>query len=155
MSPTAERKGEAMRKFWLAGAVMAAMFAGGPAVAGTLQVQDGWFRALPAHLPAGGYFTLHNRTAKSVTLTGVSSPACGMLMLHESRNEGGRSMMEHVENIAVAPGDTLKFTPGAYHLMCMDPKPAMKPGATVPVTFEFSGDATLKANFAVKNAKGQ
>jgi periplasmic copper chaperone A len=126
-----------------------------PARAADITVSDGWFRALPAKLRAGGYFTLHNGGARSVTLTGASSPACGMLMLHKSDVMNGMSGMSDVDSVLVAAGDTVKFAPGGYHLMCTDPAPAMKPGATVPVTLTFSDGFVLAAPFAVKDAKGK
>ena len=35
------------------------------------------------------------------------------------------------------PARTLRFEPGSYHLMCMGAKPAIRPGAEVPVTLMF------------------
>jgi copper(I)-binding protein len=37
----------------------------------------------------------------------------------------------------------------------MEPAPAMKPGATVSVTLEFSDGTKAHVPFAVKNAKGK
>lgn len=127
----------------------------GQADAAALRVTNGWFRALPAAVPSGGYFTLHNDGDKAVSLTGAQSPACGMLMLHKSMNHGGMGMMEHVDNVAVDPGGTLEFAPGGYHLMCMDSKPILKPGAQVPVTLSFAGGDTVTAEFQVRNAAGK
>ena len=126
-----------------------------PAHAGSVTVNGGWFRALPANLPSGGYFTLHNGGAQTVTLTGAESPACGMLMLHKTENKGGTGMMMDMPTIAVPAGNDLAFSPGGYHLMCTGPKAAMKPGATVPVTLDFANGSKVSANFAVKNARGQ
>lgn len=118
-------------------------------------VSDGWFRALPAPLPAGGYFTLHNDGDRAVTLTGVQSPACGTLMIHQSMDHGGMAMMMPVTTLAISPGGSQTFQPGGYHLMCMDARPALKPGADVPVTLLFDGGQTLTARFAVRNAAGK
>jgi len=118
-------------------------------------VSNGWIRLLPAGLPAAGYFDLHNRGDKSVSLTGVRSPACGMLMLHKSDNSGGMEHMMDVASVDVAPGATLKFAPGGYHLMCMDPSPALKPGAHVAVTFGFADGTKVTSEFAVRNAAGK
>jgi hypothetical protein len=125
------------------------------AFAASMTVSDGWFRALPANLPSGGYFTLHNGGAMPVTLTGASSPACGTLMLHVSETTNGMASMSNVASIPVAPGATLKFSPGGYHLMCMNPTPEIKPGATVFVTLQFLDGKTVTGPFVVKNAKGQ
>lgn len=135
--------------------VIAALLVAGPACAANVTVKDGWFRALPAKLPAGGYFTLHNSGAQTVTLTGAESPACGVLMLHKTENKNGTGMMMDMPTVPVPAGSNLKFSPGGYHLMCMDPTPAMKPGTKVSVTLEFSDGTRTHAPFAVKNAKGQ
>lgn len=124
-----------------------------PATAGTLAVSGGWFRALPAGLPGAGYFTLVNGTAAQAVLTGAASPGCGMLMLHKSEKMGGMDHMSMVESIAVAPGATLEFKPGGYHLMCMTP--TLKAGTAVPVTLLFAGGAEVKAEFAVRSAAGK
>ncbi len=122
---------------------------------GAVTVDDGWIRLLPAGLPAAGYFDLHNGDDKSISLTGASSPACGMLMLHRSKNAGGMMRMEEVASVEVAPRATLKFAPGGYHLMCMDPSPALKPGAHVAVTLIFSSGKKVTSQFAVRNAAGK
>jgi hypothetical protein len=120
-----------------------------------ITVSNGWFRALPAKLPAGGYFDLHNGGKIAAHLTGATSPACGTLMLHKSNEAGGMSSMADVPSVDIAPGATVKFAPGGYHLMCMEPSAAMKPGALVSVTLKFSGGSATTTKFTVKNARGQ
>ena len=75
-------------------AIVALALGIGQADAAALRVTNGWFRALPAAVPSGGYFTLHNDGDKAVSLTGAQSPACGMLMLHKSMNHGGIRTLE-------------------------------------------------------------
>jgi periplasmic copper chaperone A len=135
-------------------AIAAALIAT-PTLAADVAVNDAWFRALPGKLPAGGYFTLHNAGVTSVTLTGASSPACGMLMLHKTENEGGTGMMMDMPSIVVPAGGDVTFAPGGYHLMCNDPTQAMKPGTRVTVTLEFAGGAKLTESFVVKDARGK
>jgi copper(I)-binding protein len=125
------------------------------AKAADVTIQNAWIRALPSSVPSGGYFTLHNGSARDVILTGAQSSACGMLMLHKSEDTGGMSSMADVPEINVPAGGTLKFTPGAYHLMCMDAKPAIKPGAKVPVTLTFKDAPSMTVEFAVRNAAGK
>jgi hypothetical protein len=135
--------------------VLAALVLATPVSAADVQVSDAWFRALPAKVPAGGYFTLHNSGAAEVALTGAQTSACAMLMLHRSMQSGGMSSMEDVASVPVAAGGTVTFAPGGYHLMCMDPSPAMKPGNTVTVMFKFADGSKATANFAVRNAQGK
>jgi hypothetical protein len=110
-----------------------------PAFAGPpLSVSDAWIRAMPAGIPSGGYFTLHNGTAKDVTLTGVSTPACGSLMLHKSEMTGGMSSMHHVDEVDVPAGGNIAFAPGGY----------------VNVTLSFKDGSKLTVPFQVRNAAG-
>ena len=143
-----------MRKHLLEIAVAAALIAA-PAKAATVIVKGGWFRALPANLPSGGYFMIHNPGGDAVTISGASSPACGMLMLHKTEDKGGTMDMMDMTSISVPPSGDVTFAPGGYHLMCMSPTPAMKPGGNVPVTLIFSDGSKVTTTFDVKNAKGQ
>ncbi len=120
-----------------------------------VSVKDAWIRALPSAVPSGGYFTLHNGGMKTVVLTGAASPGCGMLMLHKTEDKGGMSSMMDVAQIQVRAGETVKFSPGGYHLMCMDAKPSIKPGAKVPVTLIFKTGDKITVPFDVRNASGQ
>ncbi len=124
-----------------------------PATAAT--ISNPWLRVLPGGLPAAGYFTLTNDGQKPVTLTGASSPACSMLMLHKSSDTGGMSSMEDVTSITIAPGDKVEFKTGSYHLMCMDPKPGLKKGGTAKITLNFAGAPPLAADFVITDARGR
>jgi copper(I)-binding protein len=117
-----------------------------------LTVHDGWFRALPGNIPAGGYFILSNGGKETMVLTGAESPGCGMIMMHRSSGNGGMSSMQHVTSRDIPAGGSISFSPNGYHLMCMEPKAGMKPGNTVPVTLSFQGGGKLTATFAVRNA---
>jgi periplasmic copper chaperone A len=127
----------------------------GSAQAAPIAVANGWFRWLPAHLPAAGYFDLHNGRNKPITLTGADSPDCGALMLHKSEQKSGVDTMSDVSSVDVPAGGTLKFAPGGYHLMCMDPGPVLKPGATVTVRLHLASGQMVRANFAVRSPAGQ
>ncbi|HEX4636483.1 MAG TPA: copper chaperone PCu(A)C [Rhizomicrobium sp.] len=123
------------------------------AQAAPFDVSDAWFRSLPGKLPAGGYFTAQNNTGHDVAITGASSEACGMLMIHQSSNKGGMSGMDMVESVRVPAGGIVRFAPGGYHLMCEGAK--MKIGAKVPVLLHLSDGGTIAVGFQVKNASGK
>jgi copper(I)-binding protein len=136
-------------------AAILALVAVSEARADDITVTNAWIRALPPSVPSGGYFTLHNGGAKTVTLTGAESSACGMLMLHRSENRGGMGSMGDVTALQVPASGTLAFAPGGYHLMCMDAGPAIKPGNTVMVTLQFAGRPAITTAFTVKSASGK
>ena len=134
---------------------IAGLFLATAAHAADVKVSDPWFRFLTPQVPAGGYFTIHNNGKDEVALTGAETAACGMLMMHQTMDMGGMSKMQDATRIPVPAGGDVKFAPGGFHLMCMNPTPAMKVGATVPVTLKLSDKSEVKADFPVKNAQGK
>jgi copper(I)-binding protein len=129
------------------------VFGFGSAAVAAPSVSNAWIRALPAHLPAGGYFTLANPGPKAVSLTGAQSAACGSLMLHMTHSMNGMEHMMAVDKIDIPAGGSFAFKPGGYHLMCMDPK-GLVPGTNIAVTLKFADGSTVVTNFAVKTATG-
>jgi len=123
------------------------------ALAAKVTVTGAWVRALPGN--AAGYFTMRNDSDTSVVLTGVKTAACGMAMLHKTSSGGGMASMSDVERVPLAPHETVKFAPGGYHVMCMDPAAAVAPGKSVTMKLEFSDKSELPVVFVVKNAAGR
>jgi hypothetical protein len=129
---------------------------GAPALAADqVKIEQPWMRFIIKARPAAGYMTLRNDGDKAVTLIGATSPACGMLMLHKSKQEKGIEKMQHVTVVPVPPHGTVSFAPGDYHLMCMEPQAGMKVGASVPVTLKFKGGESVTAQFPVKGPGGK
>jgi periplasmic copper chaperone A len=157
-SPKAGPGAKPMRRTLLVLGLVAGMLAGAVgarAGAGGLALSDPWFRLVMPSLPAAGYFTLSNSGAAAQSLVGASSPGCGMLMLHRSINQGGQERMVMVQSVAVPAHGKVSFAPGGYHLMCMSPSAALRPGQSVPVTLRFAGGGSLTASFPVRNATGK
>jgi len=136
----------------VAAGLMSAMAA--QAFAGTdgLKLSGGWMRIIIASRPAAGYFVLKNDGSAERKLVGASSPGCGMMMLHRSKTENGIDKMMSVKAVAVPAHGTIRFAPGGYHIMCMQPKATMKPGKSVPVTLSFGDGSTLTGDFTVRGA---
>ena len=126
---------------------------GSAAEAAPFDVSDAWFRSLPGKLPAGGYFTAQNNTGRDVSITGVSTNACGMVMMHQSSNKGGMTGMDMLDSVKVPSGAIVKFAPGGYHLMCDAPK--MKIGTKVPVVLQLSNGQAIAVGFTVRGASGK
>ncbi|MFM0074760.1 copper chaperone PCu(A)C [Paraburkholderia sediminicola] len=124
-------------------------FAGGAA---TVSVSDCWIRTLPGDLPSGGYFKASNAGDQPVNLTGISTEAFGMAMLHQTQSQGSTSSMAMVHQVAVPAHGSLVFAPGNYHVMLEHPKQPLKIGTTIPLTFSFSDGEKVTASCAVKSA---
>lgn len=133
---------------------VAAIVLMGAAPAG-VSVEGAWMREIIPSRPAAGYFTLLNASGTDLSLVAASSPACGMLMLHQSTEKGGQSMMSMVAAVKLPAHGKVAFSPGGYHLMCMNPTSAMVHGAAVAVTLRFSNGEAITAPFPVRNAVGK
>ena len=135
--------------------ILLAVLLGAPALAAPkgVSIEKPWIRLIIKARPAAGYFTLHNNGDKPVTLTGASSSACGMAMLHQSKEVNGVEKMLPVKSVTVKPHGTLKFQPGSYHVMCMKPKMAL--GQSVPMTLKFADGDSITAQFPVKGPGGK
>lgn len=120
-----------------------------------LALSKPWIRAIMPGVPAAGYFTLFNNGDRAVALVAAASPACGKLMLHRSETVNGVERMVMVTKIPVPAHGRVAFAPGGYHLMCMSPSAAVRPGAKVPVTLKFADGATLGAEFPVRGPTGK
>jgi copper(I)-binding protein len=97
---------------------LAACSAGGP----PLVASDIDLRApLPGTRMAAGYLTLTNNTADPITITKVTSPQYGAVQMHESVVENGIAKMRPLDSVTVPPHGSVRFEPGARHLMLMRP----------------------------------
>lgn len=140
--------------FLLFVAVLASLaFAAGAADA-KLRLSDAWIRWLPGDAPAGGYFTVHNDGDAPVELVAVRSPEYGHVMMHRTVTRGGTARMEDAGKVIVPAHGELRFAPGGYHLMLMDPRPGVKVGGEVGVVLEFAGGRNLDARFPVRGPGG-
>jgi hypothetical protein len=116
-------------------------------------VSGPWFRYIIPNIPAGGYMTLESHSSSPAVLTGATSPACGMIMVHRSESKSGNETMAAVPTVTIPAGGILSFAPGGYHLMCMQPK--MKPGEQVAVTLTFQDSQTVSTAFPVYSVNQQ
>jgi hypothetical protein len=119
-----------------------------------LIISNTWVRAVLPSQPAAGYFTLSNGSTKARALVGASSPACGMLMMHQSINDNGTDKMAMAKNVEVPAHGKVSFAPGGYHLMCMSPSKDVIPGHIIRITLHFKDGSALSAPFPVRGAKG-
>jgi periplasmic copper chaperone A len=118
----------------------------------TVTAEKPWMRYLLPNLPAAGYMVLQNSGNGAVVLTGAASPACSTLMLHQSQDDSGMSMMMDVQNVTIPAQGSVSFAPGGFHLMCMQPR--MKIGDKIPVTLHFQDGSSLETVMQVYGPQG-
>jgi len=118
-------------------------------------VSDARIRWLPGELPMAGYFSITSHASGPSKLVGATSPDFGHVMLHRSVHKGGMARMVHVDGVDLAPGQTVTFEPGSYHLMLMHRQKPLQPGEKVPVILRFGDGETLEVPFRVEGAQGE
>lgn len=97
---------------------------------------------IPGTHNSAAFLQLTNKGATPLTLVGVSSSAAAKVQLHSHSNVDGMMRMRPVESIAIAPGKTLLFESGGFHIMLFDMQSTIASGDTVVLTLEFEGGAT-------------
>ncbi len=120
-----------------------------------LTLDDAWVKAAPSGMTAL-FGTLRNTTDADITLVAGSSPAAGMVELHEVVTEAGASTMRPKAGGFVVPaGGTHELAPGADHLMLMNLTGALSPGDMVEVTLiTADGQSVVVAVIAKEFAAG-
>lgn len=102
----------------------------------TVAVEGAWVRAtVPAQTGTGAFMRLTAQTPAQ--LVAVSSPAAGVVQVHEMSMQGDVMQMRAISALDLPAGKTVELKPGGYHLMLMDLKQTLVKGSTVPVTLVF------------------
>ena len=95
-----------------------------------------------------GYFEVTNNGDATDTLIGVSADF-PRVEVHKSFMDGDVARMMHMEDgVEIAPGETLSFAPGGFHIMFMGLQSPLMIGETIDatLTFENAGDVAIVFN---------
>lgn len=96
--------------------------------------------------PAAVFFTVRNDGPATATLAGVHVADAGTAEMHKT--EGGS--MGPVKTVDIAPGASLSFAPGSYHVMAFELADTLKPGGTTELTLTFSDGDKLSMPLKVE-----
>ncbi len=120
--------------------------------AGPLTIGHPWSRATPAGAKVGGgYLSIKNTGSTPDRLLGVSAPFAGRGEIHEMAVTDGVMTMRPLEQgVEIAPGATVEFKPGGYHIMFMELKQPLTQGERPKGTLTFEKAGTVEVEFAVE-----
>ncbi|MGH8121609.1 MAG: copper chaperone PCu(A)C [Rudaea sp.] len=121
------------------------------AAGNAVSVTHAWVRWLPGDLPAGGYATIENRGGSAIRLLGADSSDYAMVMLHRSVEQNGVERMLAVDGMDVPAHGSAALAPGGYHLMLMQARHAIAPGASVHMRLHFSDGSTIAVDFIARS----
>ena len=120
-----------------------------PALAQTT-VKDPWVRGTVAQQKATGAFFQISSTAGGKLLS-ASSPAAGVVEIHEMSMDGNTMKMRALPNgLDLPAGKAVDLKPGGYHVMLMDLKAPLKAGESVDISLVVEGKDGKKETIALK-----
>lgn len=105
--------------------------------------------APPGASTLAAYAVVRNHCAQAFVITEVSSDDFAMSMVHETRVENGVSKMRHVASLPLPAKGDVRFTPGARHLMLMNPTRKLTAGDSVKISFKLDDGRSITADFPI------
>lgn len=125
--------------------------------AGDLVITQAWSRATPNGAKvAGGYLTIENKGSAPDRLTGGALDVASRVEVHEMATTGGVMTMRPLDGgLTIAPGKTVTFGPGGYHLMFFDLKTQFRQGDKVAVTLQFEKAGKVDVSFDIQGVGAQ
>src|SRR5580704_4728619 len=157
-------KAELQRRFqWIAPIFLIALatqffapIGTGFAMGGPIKVENAFTRpTLGGASVAVGYMILTNTGKTDDWLESVTSDISATSEIHETKMENGMmEMRELPKGLALLSGATVAFKPGAYHIMFVGIKHAVKPGDTIRVTLTFEKAGKIEVDFPAADNPG-
>ena len=130
------------------GVALALMIIGSLAWA-DVAVKDPWVRGTVAGQTATGAF-MELQASDDARLMGVSSPAAGIVEVHEMSMDNGVMKMRALPKLDLPAGKAVALKPGGYHIMLMDLKRPLLKGESVPLTLKVEGKDKKLSTIEVK-----
>lgn len=105
---------------------------------------------------AAVFGTFANTGHHDVRIVSGTSPVAGHVEVHEVVPDaaGGKTMQPKAGGLIVPAGETRELIPGGDHLMLMELKQPLQPGADVPITVVFDDGSTLPVTAQVREFAG-
>lgn len=119
---------------------------------GDLVISHPWTRATPGGATVGaGYVAITNTGKAPDTLTGGTFENAERVEIHEMKMDGDTMRMRHLEQgLEIKPGETVKFTPGSYHLMFVGLKAPITQGHDVKGSLTFAKAGSVAVDYKVE-----
>jgi periplasmic copper chaperone A len=98
----------------------------------SISVENAWARAtVPGQKVAAVYLDI--RSDEPARLIAVKSPAASSAEIHSMSNDSGVMRMRRLQRLDLPAGQTVRLAPNGNHIMLLDIKQPLQPGARVPL----------------------
>ncbi len=120
--------------------------------AAPLTIEKAWIKlAPPGATSHAGYLRLINNNKQALTISRISAAGYAHAMLHQTKIVKDKVQMDHLHGLEIPAGASITLTPGATHLMLMNPQQPQKINDQVSITLELS-DGTQQTFIAIVQA---
>lgn len=110
-----------------------------PGVCAELRIENAWVKLAPPGARANAaYMQLYNNSDVPVVIQSLSANCCAELMLHRTRHENDRAIMEHLDQLVVPANGEVTLAPGGLHIMLLQARKPLLPGEQVELQLYFS-----------------
>lgn len=119
--------------------------------AAQVQVENAWIQLAPPAATANvAYMEIVNPQLRPQTIVGVSADCCATAMLHQTRRESDKVLMEHLEHLVVPAQARVQLAPGGVHIMLIQAQEELTLESKVKITFSFGDGSTQEFDLDVK-----
>lgn len=113
------------------------------------QVQGAWVRGTVPQQKATGAYMQISSTA-GAKLISASSPAAGVVEVHEMKMNGNTMQMRAVPSLDLPAGQAVALKPGGHHFMLLDLRAPLNSGDTVVLNLVVEGRDGKRETLVVK-----
>lgn len=107
-----------------------------------LKIIHPWSRPAAKGSAGAGFGDFTNTGKEPVSLVSITTAGAASASVHQTVQTNGVFSMKAVPTLVIAPGQTVKFEPGGYHVMFAGLKSALAPGSKIPATLTFKRGAS-------------
>lgn len=116
-----------------------------------VEIDQAWVQlAPPGAAVNAAYMRIYNPQSRPQTIVGVSADCCAMAMLHQTRIQGDKMTMEHLDLLVVPAQANVELAPGGLHIMLMQAEQELTIGNEIKITFSLGDGTTQDVNIQVK-----
>ena len=124
-------------------------------MASTVTVGNQWASSAETEM-AAVFGTFSNTGGHDARIVSGDSPLAGRVEVHEVAPDasGAMTMRPKADGLVVPAGGTRELIPGGDHLMLMDLKQPLQPGADVTLTVVFEDGSTMPVTAQIRDFVG-
>lgn len=126
--------------------------AGDSMVATDVRVEGAYINVpVPGNQSTAAFFTLHNLSARPVTLIAVHSAIAKRAELHSHTHKDGMMQMRREKQLVIPANSSLELASGSYHVMLFDLQRSIQTGEQLQLSLEFIDGKRLAVTADVRS----